>query len=131
MRTMLARYQATLWFFALATCPGLPALAEIKATATKSLTVQPAGPRQGEAGSRYFNVEGAKKERYASFGVLVFEVPKVGDKAADVKSLGLRLVQSIPQFAGEGPVLPFRAKGRRGRPAGGVEVRGGFLGRRR
>jgi hypothetical protein len=78
MRTMLARYQATLWILALATSSGVSALAGIEATATKSLTIQSAGPRQGEAGSRYFNVEGLKNERYASFGVLVFELPKAG-----------------------------------------------------
>ena len=54
MRTMLARHQAILRFFALATSPGFPALAGIEATATKSLTVQPAGPRQCETGSSYF-----------------------------------------------------------------------------
>jgi hypothetical protein len=110
MRTMLARHQAIFWLFALATTPGLPALAEIKATATRSLTVQPTGPRQGEAGSRYFNVEGVKKERYASFGVLVVEVPKAGDQAGDVKSMSLRLVQSVPQFARDGKIRFFLAE---------------------
>ena len=39
MRTMLSRHQAILWFFALATTTGLPAMAGIKATETRSLTL--------------------------------------------------------------------------------------------
>jgi hypothetical protein len=109
---MLARHRAIFWFFALTTSPGLPAAAEIKATATRSLTVQPAGPRQGEAGSRSFNVEGVKKDRYASFGVLVFELPKGRDQAGEVEGLSLRLVQSIPQFAQDGKVKFFLAEPR-------------------
>ena len=92
MRTMLARYQAVPWVFALVTFPGLPVLAGTETTATKSVTIQPAGPRQGEAGSRYFNVEGLKNERYASFGVLVFDLPKGRGQAPDVKKVSLRLV---------------------------------------
>jgi hypothetical protein len=110
MRTMLPRYQAILYFIALATTPGLPAQAEIKATATRSLTVQSAGPRQGEAGSRYFNVEGVKKESYASYGVLVFELPKGGDRAGDVEKMSLRLVQSVARFTQEGKVRFFLAE---------------------
>jgi hypothetical protein len=104
MRTMLKGHPAILWFFALATTPGLPALAGIKATATRNLTVQPAGSRPGEVGSRYFNVEGVKKDRYASFGVLVFELPKGGDQAGDVDKLSLRLVQSVSRFTQDGKV---------------------------
>jgi hypothetical protein len=110
MRTMLDRHAVILWSFALATIPGLPALAKIKATATRSLTVQPAGPRQGENGSRFFNVEGAKKERYASYGVLVFELPKGGDHAGDVEKLNLRLVQSVARFSLDGKVRFFLAE---------------------
>jgi hypothetical protein len=94
----------------LATIPGFPAIAVIKSTATRSLSVQTAGPRPGEAGSRYLNVEGVKKDRYARFGVLAFELPKSGDQAGEVKSLSLRLVQSIPQFAQDGKVRFFVAE---------------------
>jgi hypothetical protein len=104
MRTMLKGHPAILWFFALATTPGLPALAGIEATATRNLTVQPAGSRPGEVGSRYFTVEGVKKDRYASFGVLVFELPKGGDQAGDVDKLSLRLVQSVSRFTQDGKV---------------------------
>jgi hypothetical protein len=114
MMTTLVRHQAILWFLALATMLGLPALAGVKVTATGSLTVQPAGPRQGEPGSRYFNVKGTKNDRYASFGVLVFELPKGGDQAGNVKSLNLRLVQSLARFSKDGNVRFFLAE-----PAGG------------
>jgi hypothetical protein len=90
-----------LGFVAFSTSLALPALAGTEATATRSLTIQPAGPRQGEAGSRYFNEEGVKNDRYASFGVLVFRLPK-GE--GDVEKLSLRLVQSIPRFARDGKV---------------------------
>jgi hypothetical protein len=107
MMTMLIRHQASLWFLAVATSPSLSALAEIKATATRSLTVQPAGPRQGEARSRYFNVEGVKKGRYASFGALVFELPKGEDQAGDVETMSLQLVQSNARFTQDGKVRFF------------------------
>ena len=58
-------------------------------------------PARVRPGATTSTSRGSKKERYASFGVLVFEVPKDGDQAGDVKSLSLRLVQSIPQFAKE------------------------------
>ncbi len=69
--------------------------AGVEAVASKSLTVQPSGPRSADAESKYFNVEGKDNDKYASFGVLVFEIPKeVRDKK--VKSVTLSLVQSIP-----------------------------------
>jgi hypothetical protein len=101
MRKKLARYQAMLGLVAFSLSLEAPALAGTEATATRSLTIQPAGPRQGEAGSRYFNVEGARNDRYASFGVLVFQLPR-GERA--VEKLSLRLVQSIPRFARDGKV---------------------------
>jgi hypothetical protein len=110
MMTILIRHQAILWFLAMATSPSLPALAEIKATATRSRTVQPAGPRQGEAGSRYFNVEGVKKDRYASYGVLVFELPRGEGQVGEVGKMRLRLVQSNARFTQEGKVRFFLAE---------------------
>jgi hypothetical protein len=82
MRTKVTRRQAILWFFPLATPPSLPALAEIKVTATMSMTGRPAGPRQGEAGGSDVNVEGSPNDRYARFGVLAFELPKEGVRRA-------------------------------------------------
>jgi hypothetical protein len=45
-----------------------------------------------------------KNERYASFGVLVFQLPKNPDPKGDVENLSLRLVQSIPRFAKDGKI---------------------------
>jgi hypothetical protein len=101
MRKRLARYQAIFGFMAFSLSSGLPFQAGTEATATRSLTIQPAGPRQGEAGNRYFNVEGARNDRYASFGVLVFQLPR-GE--GEVEKQSLRLVQSIPRFARDGKV---------------------------
>src|SRR5947209_3761602 len=99
MRKRLVRHRTLVWFVAMLGSWAIPARARTEATVTRSLTVQPAGPRQGEAGSRYFNVEGVKNERYASFGVLVFQLPK-GE--GHVEKLSLRLVQSLPRFAKDG-----------------------------
>ena len=86
----------------------IPNQAGVEVVASKSLTVQPSGPRSGDAGSKYFNIEGKDNEKYASFGVLVFEIPKeIQDKK--VKSVTLTLVQSIPKFAKDGAIRFFLA----------------------
>jgi len=86
----------------------VPSQAGVEVVASKSLTVQPSGPRSGDAGSKYFNIEGKDNEKYASFGVLVFEIPKeIQDKK--VKSVSLTLVQSIPKFAKDGAIRFFLA----------------------
>ncbi len=76
--------------------------------AGKSLTIQPNGPRSGDGGSKYFNVQGKDSEKYASFGVLVFEIPKaIQDKK--VKSATLTFVQSVPRFSKDGAIRFFLA----------------------
>jgi hypothetical protein len=86
----------------------MPAQAMVEVVASKSLTVQPNGSRTGEAGSKYFNIEGKDNKQYASFGVLVFQIPKeVQEKT--IKSLTLSLVQSIPRFAKDGAIKFFLA----------------------
>jgi hypothetical protein len=89
---------------------GRSVLNGIEVAATRSATVQPAGPRQGESGSRSFNVEGSKNDRCASFDVLAFEIPKGSIQAGDVEQMSLRLVQSIPRFAKDGKVRFFLAE---------------------
>jgi hypothetical protein len=130
MRTKIAGRLAIAWIFVLTLIPGSAAVAQVKATATRSLTVQPAGLRQGEAGSRYFNVEGARKERYASYGVLVFELPKGEDQAGDVEKLSLRLVQSVARFAQNGKVNFYLAEpaDRPGDPLAGLKFEAGSPG---
>ncbi len=86
----------------------VPTQPGVEVVASKSLTVQPSGPRSGDAGSKYFNIEGKDNEKYASYGVLVFDIPKeVQDKK--VKNLTLILVQSIPKFAKDGAIRFFLA----------------------
>ncbi len=94
--------------FLFATSQNIPNQAGVEVVASKSLTVQPSGPRSGDSGSKYLNVEGKDYDKYASFGVLVFEIPKeVQEKK--VKSMTLTLVQSIPKFAKDGPVRFYLA----------------------
>ena len=85
-----------------------PVRAGVEVISSKSLTVQPNGPRPGDAGNKYLNIEGKDNDKYASFGVLVFEVPKeVRDKK--VKSVTLIFAQSIPRFAKDGAIRFFLA----------------------
>jgi hypothetical protein len=94
--------------FSLAVVVVMPAQAGVEVTASKSLTIQPGGPRPGENGSKYFNIEGKDHKQYASFGVLIFEIPKeVQDKK--VKSITLTLVESIPRFAKDGAMRFYLA----------------------
>lgn len=101
MSRVSAKHQSLVAFLAFATAWAAPARAGTDVFASKSITVQPNGPREGEVGSNYFNIEGKNKERYASFGVLIIEHPK-GDPQATVKELTITLVQSIPGFASDG-----------------------------
>jgi len=86
----------------------VPAQAGEEVTASKSLTVQPTGPRAGDAGKKYFNMQGKDSGKYASFGVLVFETPKE-TKASKIKGMTLTLVQSVPAFAKDGAVKIYVA----------------------
>lgn len=97
----LAYISLVLWFVA-------PARAGVEVVASKSLTVQPSGPRPGEGGSKYFNIQGKDNEKYASFGVLVFELPKEV-MGKEIKGMTLTLIQSIPQFAKDGSIKLFFA----------------------
>jgi hypothetical protein len=71
--------------------------------ASKCLTIQPGGPREGEGGTKYFNIEGKDNGKFACFGVLVFEMPKKID-GSKIKSATLTLVQSVPAFAKDGDI---------------------------
>jgi hypothetical protein len=87
---------------------GRTARAETEIVASQSLTIQPGGLRQGDAGSDYFNVEGKDNEKFASFGVLFFELPKDA-QVKELKSLTLKLVQTAPRFAKDGALKLFLA----------------------
>jgi hypothetical protein len=92
----------------LAVLIAVPAQAGVEVTASKSLTIQPGGPRAGENGSKYFSIECKDNKQYASFGVLVFDIPKELPNKK-VKSLSLTLVQSIPRFAKDGAIRIYLA----------------------
>ena len=94
--------------FSLVRFLNVTAEAGVEVTASKSLTVQPNGPRTGDAGSKYFNIEGKDNDQYASFGVLVFDMPKKID-ASKINSVSLTLVQSVPRFAKDGEVKFYLA----------------------
>jgi hypothetical protein len=96
-------YSVLIGVVVISAAPTMVAHAGDEFTASKSLTIQSAGPRQGAAGGNYFNVQGKNKERFAGFGVLVFPVPK-GDDKAEIKNLTLTLVQSVPAFSSDGKI---------------------------
>jgi hypothetical protein len=84
----------------------VPSRGAVEVVALKSLTIQTSGPRAGDAGRKYLNIEGKGNEKYACFGVLIFELPKeIQDKK--VKSLTLTLIQSTPRFAKDGAIRFF------------------------
>ncbi len=71
---------------------------------SSSATVLPTGPRGGNNGSRYFNIQGKGNAQFACFGVLDFPAP--ADKAAldQEARLALTLTQSIARFSKDGKV---------------------------
>jgi hypothetical protein len=87
---------------------GVPVQAGVEVAALKTLAIQPNGPRSGDGGATYFNIEGKDNEQYARFGVLVFEIPReLQDKK--VSRVTLTLVQAIPRFAKDGAIGFFLA----------------------
>jgi hypothetical protein len=92
----------------LAVLIAVPAQAGVEVTASKSLTIQPGGPRSGENGSKYFNIEGKDNKQHASFGVLIFEFP-ADVQSKKVKSMTLTVVQSVTRFSNDGAIRFFLA----------------------
>jgi hypothetical protein len=85
-----------------------PTQAGVELTASESHTIQPGGPRSGDGGSKYFNIEGKGNDKYASFGILVFVIPQ-GVQHKKPTNMTLTLVQSIPGFAKDGALRFFLA----------------------
>jgi hypothetical protein len=83
---------------------GALTLAGTELAASKTLTVQPSGPRGGEPGKAFVNVEGKKNDKYASYAVLVFPASKAESGNGPVTGLKLTLTQSIARFSKEGKV---------------------------
>jgi hypothetical protein len=67
-------------------------------------TVQPAGPRSGVNGKRFFNMEGNANGNFSSFGVADFNFPDLeGDDHGEmVKTLTLTFVQANAAFTHDG-----------------------------
>jgi hypothetical protein len=86
-----------------------PVQAGEQRTATASATIQPGGPRKGDAGKTYWNIEGknnGENSKYASFGVVDF-TPTKSAAGGKLKSLTLTLTQSVPGFAKDGKLKFF------------------------
>ncbi len=75
------------------------------ALAQNNATVQPAGPRLGDNGLAFFNVEGATNGTNASFGVLEFNSPDLGyGQVSEVDSVAIALTEDEASFTSEGSV---------------------------
>lgn len=73
--------------------------------ATYNLTVQPAGPRIGSNGLRFFNVQGVANGSFASFGVAEFTTANLAipGTVTDIGRLTLKLTSSNAAFSRSGP----------------------------
>ncbi len=83
-----------------------------EASAIRSFTVQPGGPRTGRTGAVFFNVEGRKNGeagKYASFGILEFPSAELGDAALKDGTLTLIVTQSVAAFSADGPLKIYLA----------------------
>ncbi len=81
--------------------------AQIEISARDGATIQPAGPRGGNPGKVYLNIEGknnGKDALYASFGVLDFKTEKVAMPLKKVKTVKLTLVQSLIRHSKDGAI---------------------------
>ena len=81
-------------------------------TVSKSENITKTGPRAGDNGSRYFNIQGknsGEDGKFACFGVLDFEVakPEASAKPVTIKAAKLTLTQSVARFSKEGKIKFF------------------------
>lgn len=74
--------------------------------ASDNATVQPAGPRPGASGKRFFNVEGRNNMAFASYGALEYNVADFGlpGQVTDVTFVMLIFQQSNALFTTDGLV---------------------------
>ncbi len=93
-----------------------PAAPELKAV--QAVTVEASGPKSGDNGDKFFNIEGAKNGKYACFGLLRFDGAtlkkeldgKYGAGKYKITNVTLQLTQSPAKFSKDGPVnIFFRA----------------------
>jgi hypothetical protein len=76
----------------------------ISVLAADNATVQPAGPRMGDNGKRFFNVEGNQSDAFASFGVADFNLPdrEEDGEGESGRTLTLTFVQVNARFTTDG-----------------------------
>jgi hypothetical protein len=79
--------------------------ADTTALATNNATVQPGGPRAGDNGKLFFNMEGSSSDTFASFGVVDFQLPD-GSTFNPGDVLSMTLTQANAFFTHDG-VLAF------------------------
>ena len=103
---MLRYVEAFFMIAALTAIGAAPGGAE--SAVSECVTVQTTGPRGGEAGSRFLNVEGNNNGKYAAFGLLVFPSPSVTPQAVGKATLTLH--QSIARFSKDGRVKLYLLK---------------------
>ena len=93
-----------------------PAAPELKAV--QAVTVEATGPKSGDNGDKYFNIEGTANKTHASFGLLRFDAAtlkkdldsKYGAGKYKITNVTLQLTQSPAKFSKEGQVnIFFRA----------------------
>ena len=87
----------------------------VESVATLTGTIQPGGPRQGNNGSNFFNVEGADNGDFASYGVARWDLTEAraaldaefGAGNWKVTALRLEMTQANAAFSHDGPVDVF------------------------
>jgi hypothetical protein len=77
----------------------------ISVAAIDNATVQPGGPRPGDNGKRFFNIEGSNNGAFASFGVLDFDTSAF--KTTSVTGATLQLTQANAAFTTNGSLLLY------------------------
>ena len=83
----------------------------VAARASANATVQAAGPRTGNNGVRFFNIEGSNNNAFASYGVLDFTASSfgIGFTVGDVSNLSLLLRDAPAAFSAGGNVNVYLA----------------------
>jgi len=96
------------------------ALAQDKASASATAIIESTGPKAGDNGKRYLNVEGKEKGKYACFGLVQFDGAavkstldkKYGAGKYKVTGLTLELGRSTASFSAAGKVSVYSLAGK-------------------
>jgi len=82
-------------------CVPQTAWADTTTLATNNATVQPGGPRAGDNGKVFFNMEGSSNDTFASFGIVDFQLPD-GSTFNPGDVLSITLTQANASFTHDG-----------------------------